>query len=49
MIWPLSHFDAALRARAPLFAPPPPLSVEKIISGIERYGARHGVTLHKLS
>jgi len=44
-----AHFDAALRARAPLFAPPPPLSVEKVISGIERYGARHGVTLHKLS
>lgn len=45
----LARFDAALRARAPLFSPPPALSVEKVIGGIERYGARHGVTLHKLN
>lgn len=44
-----ARFDTALRERAPLFAPPPPLSVEKVIAGIERYGARHGVTLHKLN
>jgi len=45
----LARFDSALRARAPLFSPPPALSVEKVIGGIERYGARHGVTLHKLN
>lgn len=44
-----ARFDAELRARAPLLPPPPPLSVEKVISGIERYGARHGVTLHKIN
>ncbi|MBA2817327.1 hypothetical protein [Candidatus Pantoea persica] len=43
-----ARFDAVLRERAPLFAPTPPLSVEKVIAGIERYGARHGVNLHTL-
>ncbi|WP_312241069.1 hypothetical protein [Pantoea sp.] len=41
----LTEYDKALRASAPLFQPPPPLSVEKAIDGIRRYGAKYGVTL----
>lgn len=40
-----SEYDKALRERAPLLPPPPPLSVEKAIAGIQRYGAKYGVTL----
>jgi len=45
----LARFDSALRERAALLPPPPPLSVEKVISGIQRYGVRHGVTLKALN
>lgn len=44
-----SRFDSALRERAPLLPAPPPLSIDKAIAGIQRYGARHGVTLHPLT
>ena len=44
-----ARFDSALRERAPLLPPPPPLSVEKVITGIQRYGAKHGVTLTALT
>lgn len=44
----LSRFDEALQQRAPLQAPPPPLALDKLISGIQRYGEKFGVTLTPL-
>ena len=44
-----ARFDSALRERAPLLPPPPPLNSEKVMAGIKRYGAKHGVTLTALT
>ncbi len=44
-----ARFDSALRERAPLLPPPPPLSTEKVMAGIKRYGAKYGVTLTALT
>ncbi|MGC0887278.1 hypothetical protein WKG88_11745 [Pantoea agglomerans] len=44
-----ARFDSALRERAPLLPPPPALSAEKVMTGIQRYGAKHGVTLTALT
>ncbi|WP_054686835.1 hypothetical protein [Pantoea stewartii] len=45
----VSQFDAALRERAPLLPAPPPLTVGTAIAGIQRYGARHGVSIRALT